>query len=47
MHEFLFFQLTHSTFPGVCHDRMESFGPHPCPSAFGMLRDPEFRDFFR
>jgi hypothetical protein len=29
--EYLFFQLNHSTFPGVCHDRRESFGPHPCP----------------
>ena len=45
--EFLFCQLNHSSFPGICHNWRESSGPHPCPSASGMLRDPEFRDFFR
>jgi hypothetical protein len=45
MQEFLFFQPHHSTFLGVCYDKMESSGPHPTLSLRHAARSRIFATF--
>jgi hypothetical protein len=53
MYEYLFFQLNHSTFLGLPRPEGEfrpsphDWGQDPSPLAYSMLRDPEFKAFYR